>query len=160
MSENKIDIISINETKLDHTKRDKQVPIEGFLLLRQDRNRHGGGLAFYIRETVNCEHRTDIKTNNAELLCIEVKQKCTKPFIVMGWYRPTKYEHQTIDEVETLLKSLDDEDKEVILMGDENCNDLGIEGKNRILVNLHNMCHACQLKQLIKFPTWSKTNTH
>ena len=80
-------------------------------------------MAFYIRETVNYEHRTDIKTNNAELLCIEVKQKCTKPFIVMAWYRPPKYEFQTIDQIETLLKSPDAEGKEIIPMGDVNCND-------------------------------------
>ena len=30
-----------------------------------------------------------------------------------------------------------------------------MEGKNRILVSLRNMYHAYQLKQLIKFPTWS-----
>ena len=155
MTENKIDIISIKETKLDDTIRDEQVAIEGFSLLRLDRNRHGGGVAFYIRETVNYEHRIDIKTSNAELLCIEVKQKCTKPFIVMAWYRPPKYEYQTIDEIETLIKSLDAEDKEIILMGDVNCNDLDTEGKNRILVSLCNMYHTYQLKQLIKFPTRS-----
>ena len=111
MTENKINITLINETKLDDTIRDEQVAIEGFSLLRLDRNRHGGGVAFYIRETVNYEHRTDTKTSNAELLYIEVKQKCTKPLIVMAWYRPPKYEYQTIDEIETLLKSLHAEDK-------------------------------------------------
>ena len=73
MTENKIDIISINETKLGDTIRDEQVATEGFLLLRHHRNRHGGGVTFYTRETVNYEHRTDIKTNNTELLCVEVK---------------------------------------------------------------------------------------
>ena len=67
-------------------------------------------MAFCIRETVNYEHRTDIKTNNPEVLCIEVKQNCTKPFILIAWYRPPKYEYQTNDEIETLLKSLDAED--------------------------------------------------
>ena len=66
-----------------------------------------------------------------------------------------KYEYQTIDEIETLLKSLDAEDKEIILMGDVDCNDLDIEGKNKILVSLRNMYHTYQLKQLIKFPARS-----
>ena len=52
--------------KLDDTIRHDQVAIEGFSLLRLNRNRHGGGVAFYIRETVNYEHRIDIKTSNAE----------------------------------------------------------------------------------------------
>ena len=59
MTENKIDIISITETKLDDTIRDEQVAIEGFSLLRLDRNRHDGGVPFYIKETVNYEHRTE-----------------------------------------------------------------------------------------------------
>ena len=142
MTENKIDIISINETKLDDTIRDEQVAIEGFSLLRLDRNRHGGGVAFYIRETVNYEHRIHIRTSNTELLCIEVKQKCTKPFNVMAWYKPQKYEYQTIDEIGTLLKSLDPEDKEIILIGDVNCNALDTEGKTRILINLRNKYHT------------------
>ena len=74
-----------------------------------------------------------------------MKQKCTNLLLWHG----TKYECQTIDEIETLLKSLDAEDKEIILMGDVNCNDLDIEGKNRILVSLSNIYHAYQLKQLI-----------
>ena len=40
-------------------------------------------------------------------------------------------------------------------MDDINCNDLDIEGKNKILISLYNMCHTYQLKQLIKFPTRS-----
>ena len=75
--------------------------------------------------------------------------------LVESHIRPPKYEYQTIDEIETLLKSLDAEDKEIILMGDVNCSDLDIEGKNRILVSLRNMYHTYQLKQLIKFPTRS-----
>ena len=90
MTENKIDIISINETKLDDTIRDEQVAIEGFSLLRLDRNHHGGGVAFYIRETVNYEHRIDMNTSNTELLCIEAKQKCTKPFICYGMVKSPK----------------------------------------------------------------------
>ena len=83
MTENKIDIISINETKLDDTIRDEQVAIEGFSLLRLNRNHHGGGVAFYYRETVNYEHRIDIKTSNTELLCIEVKQKCALMLLLL-----------------------------------------------------------------------------
>ena len=60
----------------------------------------------------------------------------------MPWYRPPKYEYQTIDEIETLLKSLGAKGKEIILMGDVNFNDLDIEGENRILVSLRNMYHT------------------
>ena len=39
-------------------------------------------------------------------------------------YRPPKYESETLVEMETLLKALENEKKEIILIGDLNCNDL------------------------------------
>ena len=52
--------------KLSWTKKikDERVSIVGYNLLRRDRNRHGGGVAIFLRETLNFEHRTDIKAEN------------------------------------------------------------------------------------------------
>ena len=49
VNQNGIDIISINETHLDDTINDFELLIPGFLLYRRDRNRCGGGVAFYIK---------------------------------------------------------------------------------------------------------------
>ena len=38
-------IIGISETKLDNTIMDSELKIEGYDLIRSDRNRHGGGVA-------------------------------------------------------------------------------------------------------------------
>ena len=62
MRENKIDILALNETKLDSKTEDEQVSIPGYTVLRCDRNSHGGGMAIYLRDTLNFEHRTDLKT--------------------------------------------------------------------------------------------------
>ena len=74
--------------KLSWTKKikDERVSILGYNL-RRDRNRHGGGVAIFLRETLNFEHRTDIKAENLEIICIEIKPKCSKPFFVLAWYR-------------------------------------------------------------------------
>ena len=42
-------VIGISESKLDETVLDGEVAIEGFDLVRSDRNRHDGGVACYIR---------------------------------------------------------------------------------------------------------------
>ena len=47
--ENKIDIIAINETKLESNIDNLRVALNDFSLLRCDRNRHGGGVAMYVR---------------------------------------------------------------------------------------------------------------
>ena len=51
MSENKIDILALNETKLDSKTEDEQVSIPGYTVLHCDRNFHGGGVAIYLRDT-------------------------------------------------------------------------------------------------------------
>ena len=45
MKENKVDVIAINETKLDKKIADDAIAIDDFILKRLDRNRHGGGVA-------------------------------------------------------------------------------------------------------------------
>ena len=53
MEDKTIDILGLNETKLDKTIPDSQVDIEGYDILRRDRNRNGGGVALYIKEARN-----------------------------------------------------------------------------------------------------------
>ena len=40
------DILSINETKIDHTVPDSEISVAGYNIVRKDRNRHGGGRAY------------------------------------------------------------------------------------------------------------------
>ena len=140
---------------MDEKIKDERVSIVGYNLLRRDRNRHGGGVAIFLRETLNFEHRTDIKAQNLEIICIEIKPKCSKPFSVLAWYRPPNHETETLEELNDLVELLDKENKEIIVIGDVNCNDLDLDGKNKILVKLRNLYSEYQLKQLIKNPTRS-----
>ena len=44
-------IIGINETKLDDLILDNKLRIYGYqVIIRKDRNRHGGGVAFYVKD--------------------------------------------------------------------------------------------------------------
>ena len=45
------DIICVNETWLDNTVNDHEVELDGYDLVLKDRNRHGGGVAMFIRST-------------------------------------------------------------------------------------------------------------
>ena len=103
-AENKIDRITVNETKLESTLDNSMVTLNDFTLLRLDRNRHSGGVAMFIRETIDFKHRMDLQPGSFEILRIEVKPKFSKPFLVLAWYRPPKYKHETLNELEILLK--------------------------------------------------------
>ena len=43
------DVLAINESKLDHSITDGEIHIAGCVIIRKDRNRHGGGVALYIK---------------------------------------------------------------------------------------------------------------
>ena len=54
-----VDVLFISETKLDHTFRESTLAIEGYQLVRRDRDKNGGGLAAYIRNDLPSRRRTD-----------------------------------------------------------------------------------------------------
>ncbi len=46
-----LEILAINESKLDDSFTDGEISIPGYTIVRKDRNRHGGGL-LCILETI------------------------------------------------------------------------------------------------------------
>ena len=45
-----IDVMGICETFLDDTIADNEICIEGYTIVKKNRNRHGGGVILYIKE--------------------------------------------------------------------------------------------------------------
>ena len=63
MSNNKVDILCINETNLDSSINDNEVHIPNFEIIRRDRRTnglHGGGFCIYIRSNINYKIRHKI----------------------------------------------------------------------------------------------------
>ena len=52
LRENKIDIVAPNETKISKTVCDSLIIIEGYNHEGYDRNRHGGEVLVYIKDTI------------------------------------------------------------------------------------------------------------
>ena len=77
-----IDILAINESRLSSSISNGEVSIPGYILVRNDRNRDGGGVALYIRNTINYELLHDYDDDRLEWLGIKVNKFMTKPFIV------------------------------------------------------------------------------
>ena len=73
--------------------------------------------------------------------------------IIIAWYRPPKYKALDIDDIKNVYQFFDTKDKEIILLGDTNCDDLPEEGKNAVVRNLRNFYREFHMKQLIKKPT-------
>ena len=59
MKEISFDILCINETRLDNTINDNIIKIPGYDIIRRDRDRNGGGVAIYIRSTINYKNHVE-----------------------------------------------------------------------------------------------------
>ena len=122
---NCIDLLAINETRLDGSISDQDVKVEGYDMIRCDRTvngRFGGGVCFYIRSDINYVVRKDLDDQLLEILSIEIRKPNSKPFVVTSWYRPPNSSPDLFLHLDTVLGRLDSEHVEHYLIGDMNCN--------------------------------------
>ena len=70
----KLDVLAINENRLDSTASDGLVSISGYNVLRTYRDRNGGGVCIYIRCHVNYIPRPDLVPTDLEVFCVEINQ--------------------------------------------------------------------------------------
>ena len=161
LREQNIHILALNEIKIDADFSSKLLKVKGYQCDRYDRNRNGGGVAFYIRDSLEVDIREDIPFCSLELRCIKVKPVRAKPFFVVSWYRPPSDPTETFDNFEEVLKCLESEGKEIILLGDTNCDVTSVDSpqtdSNQNLPNstkcLLDLYNSFGLKQLISEPT-------
>ena len=86
LADNPVDVLAINESKLDDSIKNCELYIPGYEITRRDRNRNGGGVCFYIKTSINFVIRRDLNLNDLENLYIEIQKPCSKPFLVVTWY--------------------------------------------------------------------------
>ena len=156
MSDSKeIDILAINETKLDPTIRDEEVYVPNCDLIRKDRHtngRNGGGVCFYIRNNINFQTREDLSSDKLECLTIQVTKPHSKPFLVSTWYRPPHSHTEIFNSFEQIIDKIDAEDSEVYILGDLNCNFLP-DATDHCSTHLRNIMDIYGLNQMIAEPT-------
>ena len=129
--------------------------ISNYVLVRRDRSlngRFGGGVCFYIRESINYSIRPDLCVDQLENLAIEIRKPRSKPFLIMTWYRPP---NSTVDKFrlfETLVGRIDAEGVEYYILGDMNCNLAG-SPLDHNSIQLTNIADLYGLHQFICEPT-------
>ena len=112
-------VIGITETRLDNTVYDSGVTVDGYNIVRNDRNRNGGGVACYIRNNI-CFNRKNCLSGYIENIFIDLLLPETKPLSVGIIYKPpsqSQFLQQIITEFEVL-----DLDNEIYVLGDFNTN--------------------------------------
>ena len=151
-----INILALNETKLDGMYPNELTNIPGYQHVRHDRSCRGGGISIYIRDSINFKLRSDIPAEELELICIEIEPPKSKSFIVLAWYKPPSDLVSVFNRLEIAISYLDRENKELLLLGDTNCDlsnrlaGLSTEGNARHMCNLYELF---SFTQLIEEPT-------
>ena len=141
-----INMLSINETRLDDSVLDREALILGNDIIRRERNRNGSGVSFYVISTVKYSLRLDLSVNQLENLCIEVLKPHSKPFVASTWYRPPDSPTEIFTHFKSLVGGLDSQNVDLYLMGDLNCN----LAHSNLLTSI---ADVYSLPQLIREPT-------
>ena len=152
LSDSEIDVFDINESKIDNTVKDSEISIPGYNMIRRDRNRFGGGVVVYIREIHSFCERKDLNSDDLEMICIEICKTRSRPFLISAWYRPPNSEIKLFDFFEIFLSKCDAESKELLVIGDINCNMIK-SPKDSSTNKLIFLSTLYNLEQLIKEPT-------
>ena len=80
-------ILGISETKLVNTIMDSELKIEGYDLIRSDRNRHGDGVACYIKKDRHYNVRENCP-KNFENIFLDLLLPNSKPILIGILYKP------------------------------------------------------------------------
>lgn len=119
---NYFDLLVITETKLNSTFPDSQFQVHGFRLLRNDRNRCGGGVAMFIRSNIPFMRAKRLESFIG-IECVAVRLKLSNSWTTfVGLYRPPSLEKSTWKfEMCNLFETVTEMSKDVFILGDFNC---------------------------------------
>ena len=156
--QSKVGLFTLSETWLTHEIADVELGIEGYTFYRRDRGskERGGGLGIYVRNDLLISRRFDLELSDIESLWVEVHFPQSSGFLVGVFYQPPEsswyYRDAFMDYFEDSVEKAMSNHKEVILLGDFNCNlvrtSLSDNGK-RLISTLRSLGFC----QLIKEPT-------
>ena len=155
ISTNIVDVLAINETKLDSTIDNQEVNLPGYEIIRNDRKingRKGGGVCIYIRCSLNYILRDDLQAENLENLVIQVNKLRSKPILISTWYRPPDTPTAIFDNFEEFIGKMDSTGHEIFLLGDFNTDvtpDVNTNNSNKLKA----IFSTFGLEQLITEPT-------
>ena len=152
-----LDVLALNETRLDDNISNEDIHIDSYDLIRFDRSRKGGGVCMYAKNSHSFLERNDLMRENLEASFIEIHKPSNTSFVVGTKYRPPSASVDSFAAIEQLVKQIDDENKEFYLLGDLNANMLDIS--NNATKNLISIMEQYQLTQTINTPTRKTMNS-
>ena len=137
---NHFHILCLNETRLDCNISDGEVAIDGYTLVRKDRNRNGGGVAVYINNNIPFTVESDFMDSTKEMIWLQSRPDKENCFYLACLYRPpstskNEYISYLIDNITNVMQY----NLNIIVTGDLNIDCSNVNDHTNQLLQL------CQL---------------
>ena len=142
-------VIGVSETWLDSSHTDSSISIDGYTVIRRDRDGHAGGVCLYIREDIPYRTRLDLCNNDLEDLWVEILLPKSKPIYVCVCYR-NEQNKNLLKSLETSISNLRC-DCDFLVLGDFNI--CLINSKSKLCKDYKSFLNLYNCKQLIDSPT-------
>ena len=148
----KFDVFLVNQSKIDSSFPESHFKIPGYKDFRQDRNKYGGGLMFYINQNISCKKTETFQfLSSIEIITLEINLGKEK-LLISGTYKSpninnTSFLNELYNEV-TFYSTLY---KNCVLLGD-----LNIVHNN---TQLQTFCESFLFEHLIKKPNCHNRDT-
>lgn len=156
LSSEVIGVLSLSETWLSSNIPTDRIRVPEYKIYRLDRvmRKRGGGICVYVHKKLAVDAQKysplNISNKTMEIFVLELKQKNTKPFVLLSVYRPPQGKTTDFfDQIRTVLNDIP-VGIEYIIMGDFNINYLEESVPKRELKNLE---EEFSLSQRIDKPT-------
>ena len=143
-----IDVIAITENSTNSFTNN--VSIHGYKSFFTPTSSSKGGTGLYVKENFDVFERTDLKiqAESHESVWVEIKNKSSKNILCASIYRHPRFDMSDfLIYVETTLKKLSKENKEIYICGDFNIDLLKMDDIDRYL-EFHNMLGSYSLTPL------------
>ena len=113
------DVMGICETFLDDNVTDNEICIEGYIIVKKNRNRHGGGVLIYIKEGIQYTEITDLAGSEVEGVWANIQ--CDKQHLALGvMYRSPSSNNAYLKSMLDQIDNVFSYNENIILMGDLN----------------------------------------
>ena len=103
---NNYDIVCIVESWLSQDISDSELAITGYTIFRRDRNRHGGGIIIFVKDTLSCTILPTSTSSSIEFISLIFESYRSK-FCISAFYRPPSSDVSYFDELFDVIEKLD-----------------------------------------------------
>ena len=120
-----LDILAIQETKLDNSFPDNQFQVNGFRMYRNDYTSRSGGIMLYVRDDIQQRRRCDFEciqcdSGKIEHLSVEVSLNEEKWLLVSIYKHPKVKDADFVSYIGRFVDTCTTEYKNIMLFGDMN----------------------------------------